>query len=285
MQQIWQQASSVLWSIFSRPSIADALDVLIVAFLVYKLLTLTRDTRASQVIKGIVVLLLFYWVSDQLGLRAVTWILQLVIASGPVVIVVLFQAEVRRALEQIGRTGSTRFDRIRAGRRSLQEERAIVDELVTALTDLSQRRIGALIVIEQQTALNDVIETGTRLDAEVSAPLLENIFAPNTPLHDGALVIRGYRVAAAACILTLSENTNISRGLGTRHRAALGISETTDSLALVVSEETGIISFSRGGRLTRHLDERELHQLLAEVYGGESASLLRLLLTKRKAKG
>lgn len=282
MQQLWQHASSLLWNVISRPTIADFFDILIVAFLVYKLLTLTADTRASQVLKGLVFLLLVYLASDWLGLKAMHTVLTLVVSSGPVVIVVLFQAEIRRALEQIGRAGSTRFDRIRAAE-SKTSERTIVDELVTALINLSRRRVGALVVIEQQTGLNDVIETGTRLDAQLSAPLVENIFEPNTPLHDGAMIIRGYRIVAAGCILKLSEEAAISRDLGTRHRAALGISETTDAITLIVSEETGIISMARGGRLTRHLDARSLRQILEDMYGPESSAsgLLSLFLAKR----
>ncbi len=284
MQQLWQQLSSLLWSIISRPTIADILDIIIVAFLLYKLLMLTRDTRASQVLKGLGVLFILYWASDWLGFKALNWILNMVVNSGAVVIVVLFQNELRRALEQIGRAGSTRLDRIRSGEsRRLQDH--IVSELIGAMQNLSRRRVGALIVIEQQTGLQDVIESGSHIDAEISAPLIENIFEPNTPLHDGAMIIRGHRIEAAACILTLSEDTGISRELGTRHRAALGVSETTDCVALIVSEETGIISMARGGRLTRHLDARSLRQILEEIYGGEgNTNLLSLLLTKRKPK-
>ena len=282
MQQLWQNISSLLWSIISRPTIADILDIIIVAILVYQLLTLTRDTRASQVLKGLLMLMIVYWASDWLGLKALNWILTLILNSGPVVIVVLFQTELRRALEQIGRAGSTRFDRIRHGE-SKKAEKTVVDELITALMNLSRRRVGALVVIEQRTGLNDVIETGTRIDAEISAPLIENIFEPNTPLHDGAMIIRGYRIVAAACILALSEDTGISRDLGTRHRAALGISESTDSITLIVSEETGIVSMARGGRLTRHLDARSLRQVLEDLYGSASSTtnLLSMLLTKR----
>ncbi|MDR0896497.1 MAG: diadenylate cyclase CdaA [Oscillospiraceae bacterium] len=291
MQQFWQNASSLLCSVISSPTIADIIDIIIVAFLIYKLMTWTRDTRASQVLKGLGMLFLAYWASDWLGFKALNWILQLVVNSGAVVIVVLFQSELRRALEQIGRAGSTRIDRIRA-RDHTRAQDGIISELVSALTNLSRRRVGALVVIEQRTGLNDVIGSGTRIDAEISAPLIENIFEPNTPLHDGAMIIRGYRIEAAACILTLSEDTGISRELGTRHRAALGISETTDSVTLIVSEETGIISMARDGRLTRHLDARSLRQVLENLYGREGSggiNLLALLLAKpkpvKRAKG
>lgn len=282
MQQLWQYTSNLLWNVISRPSIADILDILLVAFLIYKLLTATRDTRASQLLKGLVFLLIVYLASDWLGLRALNMILTLVVTAGPVVVVVLFQTEIRRWLEQIGRAGSNRFERIRSGE-SKTVERTVVDELVTALINLSRRRVGALVVIEQQTGLDDVTETGTILDAKISGALVENVFEPNTPLHDGAMIIRGYRIVAAGCILKLTEETSISRDLGTRHRAALGVSETTDAITLIVSEETGIISMARDGHLTRHLDARSLRQILEDIYGKESGggNLLSLFLAKR----
>ncbi|MCL1965435.1 MAG: diadenylate cyclase CdaA [Firmicutes bacterium] len=283
MQQLWQNTSSLLWSVISSPTVSDILDIVIVAVLLYKLLTLTRDTRASQVLKGLGVLFVVYWLSDWLRFKALNWILQLVVNNGFVVIVVLFQSELRRALEQIGRAGSARM---RAGE-SNKAKTGTVSELVAAMANLSRRRVGALVVIEQRTGLSDVAESGTRIDAEISAPLIENIFEPNTPLHDGAVIIRGNRIEAAGCILTLSEDTGISRELGTRHRAALGISETTDSITFIVSEETGIISMARGGRLTRHLDGRAMRQLLEEIYGHDDGgiNLLSFLLTKRKPRG
>lgn len=284
MQQLWQRGTSLLWSIISRPTIVDILDIAIVAFLIYKLLMLAKDTRASQVLKGVGVLFLLYWVSDWLQFRALNWILKLVVNSGPVVLVVLFQDELRRALERIGRAGSAA--RIRAGNKK-ELGSSVTQEIITALTRLSRRRVGALIVIERKTGLQDIIDTGTRIDSEISAPLIENIFEPNTPLHDGAVIVRGYRIEAAACILPLSQDTGISRDLGTRHRAALGVSEITDSVTLIVSEETGIISMARGGRITRYLDATSLRQVLEEIYGDESAengSLLSLLFPPKHHK-
>lgn len=282
MDELWQESLSLIKSIFNRPRLIDVLDVLIVAYILYKLLMLTRETRASQVLKGLGVLLVFSWLSELLGFTALNWIMKLVVNSGAVVVVVLFQPEIRRALEQIGRANL--LDKVRTS----DEKSAaahLIDELVGALTNLSRRRVGALIVIEQRTGLKDVIESGTRVDALISAPLLENIFEPNTPLHDGAVILRGEWVEAAACILQLSEDTGISRELGTRHRAALGISETTDSISLIVSEETGIISMARSGKLTRHLDAHALRQLLVEIYGHvELSNPLSALLTKTKRR-
>ena len=281
MQQLWQRGTSLLWSIISRPTIVDILDIAIVAFLIYKLLMLAKDTRASQVLKGVGVLFLLYWVSDWLQFRALNWILKLVVNSGPVVLVVLFQDELRRALERIGRAGSAA--RIRAGDKK-ELGSSVTQEIITALTRLSRRRVGALIVIERKTGLQDIIDTGTRIDSEISAPLIENIFEPNTPLHDGAVIVRGYRIEAAACILPLSQDTGISRDLGTRHRAALGVSELTDSVTLIVSEETGIISMARGGRITRYLDAEGLKQILDEIFGDradENLGLLALLFPRK----
>ena len=263
MQSLWAQLQMLLWNIFNRPTIADILDILIVAFLLYELLMLTRETRASAVLKGLVMLVLASWVSDLLGLTALNWVLLNVVNNGAVVLVILFQPELRKALEQIGR--GARIEKVRQ-KETDEEAVHVVDEIVTCLTKLSRRRVGALIVIEQKTGLKDVIENGIRLNSEISAGLLENIFEPNTPLHDGAVVIRGKRIMSAACILTLTEAAGVSHDLGTRHRAALGVSEMTDAVALIVSEETGIISYARGGKLTRHLDVRALRALLEELY-------------------
>ena len=263
MQQLWQRGTSLLWSIISRPTIVDILDIAIVAFLIYKLLMLAKDTRASQVLKGVGVLFLLYWVSDWLQFRALNWILKLVVNSGPVVLVVLFQDELRRALERIGRAGSAA--RIRAGNKK-ELGSSVTQEIITALTRLSRRRVGALIVIERRTGLQDIIDTGTRIDSEISAPLIENIFEPNTPLHDGAVIVRGSRIAAAGCFLPLSDDMNLARELGTRHRAALGVSTVSDSVTIVVSEETGAISLARDGKLVRYIDAKALHDILEQLF-------------------
>ncbi len=280
MQAFLTQAESILWSIFNRPSLADVVDIIIVAFLLYKLLMLTKETRASAVLKGLVVLFLATWISDLFGLTAMSWILTNVLSNGALVLVILFQPELRKALEQIGR-GTIR-DSLRKGKPD--DSRQIINEIANCMINLSRRRVGALIVIEQKIGLKDVVETGTTLDSEISSALLENIFEPNTPLHDGAVLIRGNRVMAAGCILSLSEGKGISHELGTRHRAALGISETTDAISLIVSEETGIISFAREGRLTRHLDRTALEEVLASIYTQKEVGLLATLLDKRKLR-
>lgn len=278
MTALWDQVSNMLWNIFHRPQITDILDILIVAFLIYHLLMLTRQTRASAVLKGFLLLILASWVSDLLGLTALNWVLMSVLNNGAVVLVILFQPELRKALEQIGRGAlleSTHRD-------DEAENRRIVEEITQCLLNLSRRRVGALIVFEQKVGLKDVSETGTTVDAQISSPLLENIFEPNTPLHDGAVVIRGSRVMAAACILPLTEGRGISRELGTRHRAAIGVSESTDAIVLIVSEETGIISMAKGGKLTRHMDAASLTQLLGGMYAQPHARLWETLLEKTK---
>ncbi len=276
MQTLWAEIRNVLWNVFNRPTIADILDILIVAFLLYELLMLTRETRASAVLKGLVTLVAASWVSNLLGLTALNWLLMNVVNNGTIVLVILFQPELRKALEQIGRgkihTASPTSE--------LEQGERIVQEITNCLLKLSRRRVGALIVLEQRIGLKDVIETGTALNSQISAALLENIFEPNTPLHDGAVVIRGGRIMAAACILSLSEGKGISRELGTRHRAALGITETTDAITLIVSEETGIISMANKGRLTRHLDRKALEELLSPMYVHKESSLWQSLMEK-----
>ena len=278
MQTLWQQIQTVLWNVFHRPTLTDIVDILIVAFILYKLLMLTRETRASAVLKGLVMLIVAAWVSDLLGLTALNWVLLNVVNNGAVVLVILFQPELRKALEQIGkgalRTASPGAD--------LEENEAVVREITNCLLTLSRRRVGALIVIEQQIGLKDITETGTSLNSQISSALLENIFEPNTPLHDGAVVIRGTRILAAACILSLSDGKGISRELGTRHRAALGITETTDAISLIVSEETGIISMARNGRLTRHLDRAGVEEVLTGLYCQKEAGLWATLMEKTK---
>ena len=277
MNSAWNQIKTLVWNVFNRPTVADLLDIFIVAYLLYKLLMLTKETRASAVLKGFVMLIAVSWISDLLGLTALSWVLQNVVSNGAVVLVILFQPELRKALEQIGR-GAIR-ERAAGG-----ESARIVSEITHCMLNLSRRRVGALIVIEQRIGLKDVIETGTSLQSEISSALLENIFEPNTPLHDGAVVIRGDRIMAAACILTLSEGKGISRELGTRHRAAIGITETTDAIALIVSEETGIISMAREGRLTRHLDRAGLEQVLTALYQPKETGPLSSLMEKTKRR-
>jgi len=234
--------------------------------LIYNLLKLARHTRANSLFKGIIFILLMALLSDALEINALNWLLQQIISVGVVVLVIVFQPELRRILEQLGRSKFARklFGSPKKQRNAMMEQH--VSEIVKALNNMSRKKIGALIVIERSTKLGDVIESGTIVDAEISSQLIENIFEPNTPLHDGAVIIRDERIAAAACILQLSDDYSISRELGTRHRAAIGITETTDAVSLIVSEETGIISMTREGKLTRYLDTKSLNILLTELF-------------------
>jgi len=258
---LWETMELYLWNVLHRPGLADIADILVVAVIIYKLLMLTRDTRGSAVLKGLLLLLVLVGVSSLVGLTALNWLLMAVINNGPIVLVILFQPEIRKALEQIGR--GARIDMRRD--EGVKDANKLIDEIIRCLLNLSRRRVGALIVFEGKTGLKDIIENGIQLDSQISAGLLENIFEPNTPLHDGAVVIRGDRIMSAASFLTLTD-ASISHDLGTRHRAALGVSETTDATVLIVSEETGIISMAKSGKLMRHLDQKILRSLLEGMY-------------------
>ena len=279
MAEFWEQVRTFFWNIIHRPTWIDYIDIAIIAFLIYQLVLLTRQTRAIQVIKGLAIIIVANYLSRMMGLTALNWVLQSILNNGVIALLILFQPEMRRALEQIGR--STKIDR---SSQSDESER-VVDEITSCLLRLSRRRVGALIVFEQRTGLKDVSETGTAIDSLISAPLLENIFEPNTPLHDGAVIIRGQRIVSAACVLTLTtDNRAISRDLGTRHRAGVGVTETTDAIVLIVSEETGVISMARGGKLTRHLDAEGLRKVLREMYHEEHTRLWRFTHSLRGAR-
>ena len=273
MDAIVEQFSAVLWNVINRPSIVDLIDILLLTFIIYEMLVHLRHTRVSQTLKGIVVLLLATWLSDVIGMRTIHVLLSWIINAGPVLLIVLFQQEIRRVLEELGATNlldsATRMQQT-------SSTDLMIDEMILALEHMSRRRVGALIVIENRTRLNDVIATGTRVDGVLSQPLLENIFEPNTPLHDGAVIVRGERIMSAACILHLSDTTGVGRDLGTRHRAGLGMSEVSDATVFIVSEETGIISMAEGGRLVRHLDETSLRQILHRIYDAEEEKESRL---------
>ena len=255
------------WNLTHRLGVIDLFDILIVAIILYELLLLTRHTRGSALLKGLFLLFLIAVLSSLLGLVSVNWLLTSILQNGAIVLVILFQPELRKALERMGRSKVIN----KGKKRELDEEReTIIAEIIQTINDLSRRRVGALIVFEQKTGLQDIIETGTKLDAAISAPLLENIFEPNTPLHDGAVVIRENQIMAAACILPLAEASGVSRELGTRHRAGVGISENTDAIVLIVSEETGIASMARDGQLTRPLTNDMLRDILIEIFAGET---------------
>ena len=278
----FEQAVSLFASLFTRPDWRDWLDIALVTVLIYYALKLLLRTRANSVFKGIIIIFVVAWISDVLQLHTISWAIQLILNTGIIVLVVLFQPELRRALDQLGRSKiSTQMFNTQRRQRARHSEQ-VVGEIVKALTNMARKRIGALIVIERQTSLSDIAESGTHIDAEITDPLIENIFEPNTPLHDGAVIIRNERILAAACILKLSDDYSISRELGTRHRAAIGMTESTDAVTLIVSEETGIISMAREGRLTRYLDTKSLTILLTELFAPDHLTPSWLSMFRRK---
>lgn len=251
---------------FAQFTWLDALDIIIIFILLYKLIIWTKETRAYEVLKGIGLLFLCSVASQLLQLNTLSWLLDAFLKSGSIIIVlvVLFQPEFRRVLERLGRggksIGSALFD---AATLSSVE---MIQDVQRAILSMARRRVGALIVVEQKTGLGDIINTGTPVDGLLSGALLENIFEPNTPLHDGAVIVRGSRIAAAGCFLPLSDDMNLARELGTRHRAALGVSTVSDSVTIVVSEETGAISLARDGKLVRYIDAKALHDILEQLF-------------------
>ncbi|GAV25679.1 membrane protein [Carboxydothermus islandicus] len=250
--------------------LTTVLDITIVSFVIYKLLVLIRGSRAESLLKGVVILLLANALAKALGLNTVSWLLKQSMTFLAVALPIVFQPELRRALEQLGRGSLFKTTLTETDEKQLRHN---IEILTNAALKLSEQKIGALIVMERNTGLNEYIETGVRLDAELSAELLINIFIPKSPLHDGAVIIRHGRIAAAACFLPLSSNELSLKNLGTRHRAGLGLSEETDAVILIVSEETGVISLAVEGKLYRYLSREELQRKLIEnlIFYRESA--------------
>ncbi|MCL2695482.1 MAG: diadenylate cyclase CdaA [Clostridiales bacterium] len=244
----------------------DTLDILIIAYLLYRLIVWTRETRAFEVLKGIGLLFVCSVIAQLLQLQTLNWLLDSIVRSGSVIIIlfILFTPEIRRVLESLGRSGK-RLGKALTDVGGIRAEE-LVRELRMALQNMARRHVGALLVFEQRTGLEDLIATGTRIDGLLSDALLENIFEPNTPLHDGAVIVRGETIAAAGCFLPLSDDLELSRELGTRHRAAVGVSTVSDALVFVVSEETGAISLARDGKLIRYLDEQALTDALQSLF-------------------
>lgn len=258
--------TKALSSGLSQFYIQDIIDIVIITVLIYKLIVWTKETRAYEVLKGIGLLFLCSIVSQLLQLTILSWLLDSILTSGSIIIVlfILFQPEIRRVLEKLGRSGK-RLGKAWFDASSMQST-ALIRDMQTAILSLSHRRVGALIVFEQKTGLGDIISTGTRIEGILSGALIENIFEPNTPLHDGAVVVRGSTLIAAGCFLPLSDDLTISRELGTRHRAALGVSTVSDSVTIIVSEETGAISIARDGKLVRYIDAKALSNVLESLF-------------------
>ena len=272
-------------SAFKQPSklASFIFDVLIIAIIMYKLLEWTRETRAYQVMKGIGFLFLVSVFARLFDLLTIHWVLDSILKSGSIFIIlfILFTPELRRVLERIG---SHRLSKL-ATISDVSDSRRAVQDLKRSIMHLSKRRVGALLVFERRSGLGDIAATGIPLNAQLSGALIENIFEPNTPLHDGAVVIRGMTVIAASCLLPLSDDTKVSRELGTRHRAALGVSIASDCVVIVVSEETGAISTAREGKLIRYLDDKALTNVLEGLLVKDDGFVLPWNRRKKKEAG
>lgn len=257
--QIW---SAFRWS-FSSFRLVDVIDILLIAFIIYEVFAWVRKTKAWALFKGIAVLLVAWILARILSLNMVLWVLEKAFGVGILAVIIIFQPEIRRGLEKLGRAG---FLQDFLGSKPQREfSLKDTDELIRALRVMEKAKTGALICIEQREDLSEYVATGIPVDATLSAELLINIFEKNTPLHDGAVIVRHGRVDAATCYLPLSESTSISKELGTRHRAAIGLSEVTDCKVFVVSEETGQVSMAYGGHIYRNIsDEFIHHELLSE---------------------
>ena len=240
----------------------DAVDITLIAVVVYWIILRIRGTRAVQMLIGLVILFATYLISQIFELYTLNWVLDNFLTSILLIIVILFQNDIRRALTEVGRGPFF-------GLKTRATYGLMLEELTRATSRLADRRIGALIVLEREVGLNDYMEAGTTIDAAVSKELIESIFLPTAPMHDGALVVRGGRIAAARCILPLTTNPNVTKALGTRHRAAIGITEETDAVVVVVSEEEGTASLVRGGHITRNLDAAALRVALQQLFTHE----------------
>ena len=263
---LWDQFTGI-FTLVKNP-LVDILDILLVAFIFYKAVQFMRETRAEQLIKGIAIFAVVFFLSSFLSMRATSWLMRAVIQNGILAIIVLFQPELRSALERMGRSKLRGISKAVSDQEYEKMQNAIV-ELCKAVHSLHMSKTGALIVMERETMLGDIVQTGTIVDAAVSKELLCNLFYPNTPLHDGAVVIRGSRIVAAGCILPLTQRKELEDSqLGTRHRASLGCSENSDALVIVVSEETGTISVAQNGVLERNFNFASIRSRVETTFLG-----------------
>lgn len=255
--------SEIFDNIISGVGITDVIDVAIVAFVVYKVLGFIRETRALQLVKGLLILVVITFLSDKFNLYTLNWILRNTMTLGVIALVIVFQPELRRALEYVGRS---KFITPQFAQMDKERVKEITAAIIKAVDFFSSDKIGALIIMERETVLEDIVETGTRINAEISTELLGNIFYEGAPLHDGATIVRGDRIYAAGCVLPLTQSKTLSKDLGTRHRAGIGITENSDAIAIIVSEETGIISIAVDGKLSRFLDIKTVEKTLLNIY-------------------
>lgn len=255
--EYWQALFS--GNAFSWSFWANILDVLVVWFLIYKLIQLVRGTKAVQLFRGVAFFIIIRIIAEQIGLNTLTWLMNQIITYGVIAAIVIFQPEVRRALEHLGRQAF-----FKTPKKSEREEERIILAYDKAIQYMSKRKIGALITIERNTGLDEYIETGIPLDADITGEILINIFIPNTPLHDGAVIVKNNKIAAASAYLPLTESMLIPKEYGTRHRAAVGVSEVSDALTIVVSEETGQVSIAINNELLPELSQEEYLKILRQ---------------------
>ena len=267
-----------LQGLIATIGILDIIDIVVVAYFLYRLYLMLKNTRAATLVKGLLVLVGFMIVCRAVNLHVISWLLEKSMTVIMVALPVVFQPELRRALEQIGRGKLFR----KGSELDEQELNAMLDDVANATKAMSASKVGALMVFERATGLVERIETGVPIDGVVSSGLIQNIFVKDTPLHDGAVIIRGNRIVAACCLLPLTENRNLSQELGTRHRAALGMSEQSDAMVLVVSEETGAISIARNGELMRYLTVEDVKAILRNAIIQPHAAVKDNLLDKIK---
>ncbi len=271
--------------------VSDVLDIAIIAFLVYNLLRMVKSTRAENILRGVVAFLVVLGLADILQLNAISYIMKNLVQVGILAIIVLFQPEIRQILEKVG-SRNIKMLRVFNDPKQQSELDTAIDQTVVACSEMSQSKTGVLIVFERNIRLDDMVRSGTTLDAAVSSELLKNIFFVKAPMHDGAVIIRHGRILGAGCMLPLSKNVNLSRDLGMRHRAGIGMSENSDAVVVIVSEETGSISVAIGGMLKRHLKPETLNKLLRnelmpqedEVKDKPRHSLIDLLAARRKGE-
>lgn len=250
-------------NLISDIGINDIVDIVIVTFVVYKVLGFIRESRAEQLVKGLIILTLATLLSDIFNLHTLNWLLKTGMTLGVIALVVVFQPELRRALEYMGRS---KIIKTTLNQVTQKEAYEIIGQIREAVEELAKNKTGALIVMERQTALTDICETGTNLDSKISKELLTNIFYDGSPLHDGAVILRGDRIHSAGCVLPLTRNSRLSKDLGTRHRAGIGITENSDCITIMVSEETGIVSVAKDGILERYFNGSNIEKLLRELY-------------------
>ncbi len=267
-----------LQGLLTTVNILDLIDIAVVAYFLYRIYLMLKNTRAATLVKGLLVLVLFMLISKWLNLHVISWLLEKSMTVIMVALPVVFQPELRRALEQIGR--GRLFNK--GSELDEQEMEEMLNAVANATVIMSRRKEGALMVFERETGLEERIETGVAVDGLISDSLLLNIFEKDTPLHDGAVIIRGKRIVAASCLLPLTENRNLSQELGTRHRAAIGISEQSDAVVLVVSEETGAVSIARNGELMRYLTADDVKEILRSYLFRPTVNVKETLLEKIK---